>query len=63
MTNKIMVNTVELKIINLDPAILKADVLKRILEDAGRWYGIGDYRPEFGLFKVVKFKVVDDDTT
>jgi len=53
----------ELKIINLDPAILKADVLKRILEDAGRWYGIGDYRPEFGLFKVVKFKVVDDDTT
>jgi len=45
------------EIINLDPTILLRDTVKQILIDAGRWCGIGDYRPEFGLFEVVKFEV------
>lgn len=28
-----------------------------VLQAAGKFYGIGDYRPKFGLFKVAKFKV------
>lgn len=32
--------------------------LKEILEMAGRFKGVGDHRPEYGRFKVTKFKVV-----
>lgn len=32
--------------------------LQPILEDSGKSYGIGDFRPKFGLFKVTKFEVV-----
>ncbi len=46
----------EFKIINHDPTIIHKDMLKRILEDAGKYYGLGDYRPEFGLFKIEKFE-------
>jgi hypothetical protein len=35
------------------------DTLRRILNDAGRYYGIGDFRPEFGLFEVQEFKKVE----
>ena len=48
----------EFKIINKDPTIIHTDTLRRILEDAGKYYGIGDYRPEFGLFKIEKFEEV-----
>lgn len=44
---------------NNDPNILKFDILKKIVVDAGKYYGIGDYRPEFGLFEVLEFKKVD----
>jgi len=33
-------------------------VAKEVLENAGRYHGIGDYRPRFGLFEVVKFKTL-----
>ena len=46
----------EFRIVNNDPKIISSEILRKILVDAGRWYGIGDYRPEFGLFKVVKFR-------
>lgn len=36
-----------------------ADALKAILEHAGRYKGIGDYRPRFGLFKVTQFEAID----
>jgi hypothetical protein len=48
----------EFKILNLDPGLLKAEVIKKILEDAGKYYGLGDYRPEFGRFKVERFEVI-----
>lgn len=46
----------EFKIINRDPRVIHMDILKKILIDAGRYYGLGDFRPEFGLFKVEKFE-------
>jgi len=45
------------EIVNKDPTIIHADTLKKILVDAGKYYGLGDFRPEFGLFKVEKFEV------
>jgi len=47
----------EFEIVNKDPTVIHRDTLKRILIDAGKYYGLGDYRPEFGLFDVVKFEV------
>ena len=46
----------EFKIINHDPTIIHKETLEKILIDAGRYYGLGDFRPEFGLFKVEKFE-------
>ena len=34
------------------------EVIKRILDSAGRYTGIGDYRPKFGRFMVTKFEEV-----
>lgn len=31
--------------------------VKDVLENAGKYLGIGDYRPRFGLFEIVKFKI------
>jgi hypothetical protein len=44
------------EIINNDSTIIHQDTLKKILEDAGKYYGLGDFRPEFGLFKVEEFE-------
>jgi hypothetical protein len=49
----------EFRIVNLDPSLLKREMIQKILVDAGKYYGLGDYRPEFGLFKVERFKVVE----
>jgi hypothetical protein len=46
----------EFQIINNDPTIIHKDTLKKILEDAGKYYGLGDFRPEFGLFTLKKFE-------
>ena len=51
----------EFYIINKDPQILLRDTMRRIVEDAGKWIGLGDYRPEFGLFSVEEFKVVEEE--
>jgi len=49
--------SLEFEIINKDPTVIHRDTLKRILIDAGKYYGLGDFRPEFGLFRVEKFEV------
>ena len=49
----------EFTIINKDPNVLLRDTMKRIVEDAGKWIGLGDYRPEFGLFEVERFEVIE----
>ncbi len=48
----------EFRVVNLDPGLLKTEVIKQILIDAGKFYGLGDYRPEFGLFKVERFEII-----
>jgi tetratricopeptide (TPR) repeat protein len=48
----------ELEIINKDPAVIQKETLKKILEDAGKYYGIGDYAPNYGLFEVISFEEV-----
>ncbi len=45
----------EFRIVNLDPTVVHPDTLKRIIEDAGKYYGLGDFRPEFGLFELEEF--------
>lgn len=37
--------------------ILQAKAIQQILEEAGRAVGIGDYRPRYGRFEVVRFDV------
>ena len=37
---------------------LPIEVLQEILEYAGRYIGVGDYRPRFGRFRIVEFKKV-----
>lgn len=44
----------------LAKAAVPASVVLEILEDAGRRVGIGDYRPKFGRFQVVRFEVVKE---
>ena len=45
----------EFRIENIDPTVIHKDTLERILKDAGRYYGLGDFRPEFGLFELEEF--------
>ncbi|MBN1121925.1 MAG: hypothetical protein JXJ17_12660 [Anaerolineae bacterium] len=40
---------------------LPAAIVRTILEDAGRSSGLGDFRPRYGRFEVVRFEVGDKD--
>jgi len=42
----------------IDETLVPEEVLKTLLEIAGREQGIGTYRPKFGRFEVVKFEAV-----
>lgn len=37
---------------------ISQDCLKEILEHAGKFVGIGDWRPHFGRFEIIEFKTV-----
>jgi len=41
--------------------LIQPKVLQDMLESAGRFIGLCDYRPLFGLFKVDKFEVVEEN--
>ena len=43
----------------VDP-LIQPTVLKEMLESAGRFIGLCDYRPLFGLFRVDKFEVIEN---
>lgn len=47
----------EFEIRNSDPTVIHEDTLRKILSDAGKYYGLGDFRPEFGLFELEGFNV------
>ena len=42
-----------------DEEIIKMQNAKDILENAGKYKGVGDHRPEYGRFKIKSFKVVE----
>jgi len=44
----------------LQPDNLTGDQLEEILEHAGNFVGIGDFRPKFGTFKIVSFSKEED---
>ncbi len=46
----------EFKLIILDEEQIPVDVMKQIAEYAGKFIGIGDWRPHFGRFEIVEFK-------
>jgi hypothetical protein len=55
--------TLEFQIVNQDPTVIHKDTLKKILEDAGKYYGLGDFRPEFGLFEVEEFTEASSESS
>lgn len=44
--------------IEITDDFINQTTLKEILEMAGKYKGVGDFRPEYGRFKVVKYEVV-----
>lgn len=40
--------------------MLNPSVIKEILETAGKYKGVGDYRPEYGRFEVIEFEVEEE---
>jgi hypothetical protein len=42
------------------PEYISAELLREVTEAAGRFVGIGDYRPAFGRFSVTSFEEVAD---
>lgn len=53
---------VEFQIECLLPEYVNPDLLYDLLVQAGRLVGIGDYRPMFGRFQIVEYRVLDDDS-
>ena len=49
--------SMEFEIEIVDP-LVQPEVLKEMLESAGRFIGLCDYRPLFGLFRVEEFEVI-----
>lgn len=48
------------KIICLEEDQLSPVTIEKILAYAGKFCGLGDWRPKYGRFKITKFKVIDD---
>ena len=45
--------------IEIADEMINKQILKEILETAGKYKGVGDYRPEYGRFKVEKFQTIN----
>lgn len=52
----------DFRVINRDER-LTPDIIKEILETAGKFVGIGDWRPRFGKFEITKFEVENGTAT
>lgn len=48
--------TIEFAIMILEPEYLQPPLLFQLLESAGKFQGLGDFRPTFGRFRVGKFE-------
>lgn len=42
------------------PEYIPSERLNQLIQSAGRIIGVGDFRPSFGRFSVVKFELLDD---
>ncbi|MCL0053355.1 hypothetical protein M1M86_02600 [Dehalococcoidales bacterium] len=42
--------------VNIVDPLVAAQQLREIIESAGKYVGLGDFRPEFGLFTLVSFE-------
>lgn len=47
-------------IIEIGDDMIDPTTLKEILEAAGKWKGVGDYRPEYGRFDIKEFKKIKE---
>lgn len=47
-------------IIEVEDDMINPTTIKEILETAGKYKAVGDYRPEYGRFIVEEFKVIKD---
>lgn len=47
----------EFQVTSLLPEYVTPDLLRRLVEDAGRFVGLGDFRPTYGRFSVVRWEV------
>ncbi len=45
-------------IMSIEDDMINQSVLKDILEAAGKYKGVGDYRPEYGRFEVESYEVI-----
>ena len=43
-------------VVNIVDPLVAAQQLKEIIESAGKYVGLGDFRPEFGLFTLASFE-------
>jgi len=43
------------------PEYIDQDTLHQAIERAGRLVGVGDFRPDFGLFRIDSYKLMTDD--
>ena len=41
------------------PEYVAPDLLNEVIQQAGKLIGVGDFRPSYGRFQVVKFEVID----
>ena len=50
---------VDFSLISLDPTLITPDFLRKLVDNAGMFIGLGDFRPTYGRFKVVHWEIVD----
>jgi|SRR3990167_2859656 len=43
--------------INIEDDMINSQILKEILESAGKYKGVGDHRPEYGRFKIDSYEI------
>jgi hypothetical protein len=53
--------TVSFEVENLIPEYVTATRLNEVIAKAGRFFGVGDFRPTYGRFQVTKFELIEHE--
>ena len=48
---------VDFSLISLEPTLITPDFLRKLVDNAGMFIGLGDFRPTYGRFKVVHWEI------